>query len=266
MSRTKTELHTMADYIEWHRNTLEPDIDYELRYYEAVAPEMCRGFRSSGLWQSLLGAVPKWGQDYRDRTDYALWASDESPELVSKSRESFALKVFRKNFLENERFPDPPADGWIDSGNWFARTNDVVRTCLIVRYLDGVEDVCRRTRELASQLGYEVDVSFEARDEGYYAAHMLVRGFEFRVPSRTWDYTGLSAPIEIQVTTQVKDVIRDLTHRYYEVRRQRPESGTKKWQWEYRSDEFAANYLGHTLHYLEGTIMDIRERAKRMGD
>ncbi len=33
-----------------------------------------------------------------------------------------------------------------------------------------------------------------------------------------------------------------------------------KWQWDYKGDEFATNYLGHILHYVEGMIMDVRER------
>ena len=265
MARIAAEPHSLAEYIEWHSSVLERGVESELRYYETVAREMRRRFEESDFWRQLCAQAPSWGQDYRDRTTYSLWAFDELPQLVSKDTDSFALKVFRKNVLENRYFPEQPESGWYDSSNWFSRTNDIVRTCLVVRYLDGVEEVCKRTLGLAQEFGYELETSFEAREEGYYAAHMILLGFEFRVPSRNWDYTGLAAPIELQVTTQVKDVIRDLTRRYYEARRLRPEIAGRKWQWDYRSDEFAANYLGHTLHYLEGTIMDIRERAKRMG-
>jgi hypothetical protein len=30
----------------------------------------------------------------------------------------------------------------------------------------------------------------------------------------------------------------------------------------YKSDEFAINYLGHILHYLEGTIVEIRDKGR----
>lgn len=33
-----------------------------------------------------------------------------------------------------------------------------------------------------------------------------------------------------------------------------------KWQWDYESDEFIPNYLGHILHYIEGMIMEVRKR------
>ena len=36
-----------------------------------------------------------------------------------------------------------------------------------------------------------------------------------------------------------------------------------KWQWDYKSDEFSANYLGHILHYVEGMIVEIREKQKK---
>ncbi|KKK63816.1 hypothetical protein LCGC14_2990500, partial [marine sediment metagenome] len=49
---------------------------------------------------------------------------------------------------------------------------------------------------------------------------------------------------------------------YDQRRAERPTSNVK-WQWDYRSDEFAANYLGHILHYVEGMIIDVRD--KRIG-
>ena len=35
-----------------------------------------------------------------------------------------------------------------------------------------------------------------------------------------------------------------------------------KWQWDYKSDEFTANYLGHILHYVEGRIVELRDKQK----
>lgn len=264
MSRTKADPRSLTEYLEWHAATLERDVVSALDYYTAVAPVMCGAFTESALWQAILSTSAPWAQEYLDRTGYQLWAFDgQLPSPVWKSRESFALKVFRRNVIENRAFPNPPEGDWYSSKNWFSRTNDIVRTCLVVKYLDGVEEVCTRTAALAATFGYALETSYEARDEGYYAAHLRVPAMEFRVPSRNWDYTMLAAPVEIQVTTQVKDVIRDLTHPFYEARRMEPTTPNRKWQWDYRCEEFSANYLGHTLHYLEGTIMDIRDRAKK---
>ncbi|GAI51334.1 unnamed protein product [marine sediment metagenome] len=53
-----------------------------------------------------------------------------------------------------------------------------------------------------------------------------------------------------------------MLHKYYEETRKRLEKEDIKWQWNYKSDEFVANYLGHILHYVEGMIMEIREKQK----
>jgi hypothetical protein len=51
-------------------------------------------------------------------------------------------------------------------------------------------------------------------------------------------------------------------HKYYEERRKRIKEENIKWQWNYKSDEFTVNYLGHILHYVEGMIMEVRETQK----
>lgn len=51
-------------------------------------------------------------------------------------------------------------------------------------------------------------------------------------------------------------------HKYYEERRKKVKLNEKDWIWDYKCDEFAANYLGHILHYVEGMIMEIREKQK----
>ncbi len=63
------------------------------------------------------------------------------------------------------------------------------------------------------------------------------------------------------MTTQLQEVIRRLLHTYYEDKRQSKKEQTK-WQWNYNSDEFSANYLGHILHYVEGMIMEVREKQR----
>ena len=80
----------------------------------------------------------------------------------------------------------------------------------------------------------------------------------------TWDTERIDVSIELQITTQLQEVIRKLLHSYYEnVRKRAGEREDVKWQWNYKSEEFAANYLGHILHYIEGMIMEVRERQRR---
>ena len=66
----------------------------------------------------------------------------------------------------------------------------------------------------------------------------------------------------MQITTQLQEVIRKLLHKHYESRRKRTTPDELKWQWDYKSDEFSANYLGHILHYIEGMIMEVRDKQE----
>jgi ppGpp synthetase/RelA/SpoT-type nucleotidyltranferase len=138
-----------------------------------------------------------------------------------------------------------------------------VRTRIVVKYFDGVEflldKMCNHFRDYSCRC----EPDWEAREEGYYAAHLNV-AHDYELP------VGLETQkkiicVEIQITTQMKDVITSLTHEYYERKRERLEPPDIKWQWDYKSDEFLPNYIGHILHYIEGAVMQIRNREQLNG-
>ena len=116
---------------------------------------------------------------------------------------------------------------------------------------------------ICEQQSLPCQIFFEAREEGYYAAHLYTKQ-KFEIPKVTWDTEKVEISIEIQITTQLQEVIRKLLHKYYEERRKKVKKEDVKWQWNYKSDEFIANYLGHILHYIEGMIMEIRGKQKEM--
>jgi len=70
----------------------------------------------------------------------------------------------------------------------------------------------------------------------------------------------IQSSIEFQVNTEIQDLIVDLTQKYYEERRMRLKKIGAIWQWDYKCEEFLPNYLGHIIHYIEGMIMEVRER------
>ncbi len=184
-----------------------------------------------------------------------------SPKLCVKPFDSFFSKTFRKNVSENELWPDPPEGGWILPSNWYTRISDIIRTLFTVRYLDGVEFLTAKIESLCCGHGLPCQYHHEAREEGYYAVHLYTKQ-EFEVPRRDWDTERIDVWIEIQITSQLQELIRRLLHRYYEKRRLLAVRKDLKWQWDYTSDEFCTNYLGHILHYVEGMIMTIREKQK----
>ena len=195
-----------------------------------------------------------------EKKGYQLLMSDPKDLVLDvKKFDPFLLKTGRKNVFENEVWPGKPDGGWITPDNWYTRINDIVRTMIVVKYLDGVAVLVERLQQLCNSHELKPTLDWEARDEGYYAAHLYVEK-EYSIPTLDFGSQKIPIKVEIQVTTQLQESIYKLTHKYYEERRKKMKETTSKWQWEYESDEFIPNYLGHILHYVEGMIMEVRNR------
>lgn len=244
----------------WMKRSHRVDFARAKNYYEAVVEEAVRAVAGSDFWRLLLSSLEQEAARYEVETRYRLLLPGVSgvAALVPKPFNSMVNKAFRLNVVHNDKWPEPPDDGWTTPENWLERILDTVRTTVLVRYLDGINRVWRVIDEHCKATLVRVDGGLEARIEGYYALHLTcwptiqVRGPDWATIARPW-------PIEIQVATQVQDVIRQLTHVYYEDRRLRPPRDALEWQWDYRSNDFAVNYLGHILHYIEGTIINVRD-------
>jgi len=250
----------MDSYEEWLRSTHEIDAGPRLRaWYETATQQMRVQLESSTFWARFNGGMRSWADEYTVLKGYPLLAEHgtDAPQLLLKSWDSFLLKTYRKNVIDNRDWPEPPPGGWVLPDRCLGQVGDTVRTSVVVKYLDGVRFISQRIANVATDVGWDAAVRMEARQDGYYAAHLAIRA-PFEIPGQSWDSLKLQAPFEIQVTTQLQEVIRVLLHRHYEASRVRPDARLD-WQWDYLSDEFKANYLGHVLHYLEGMIMGIRD-------
>ncbi|SCL21188.1 hypothetical protein GA0070616_2230 [Micromonospora nigra] len=258
----KPDRPTFAEYPEWLASKdAEAGAALATRSrHETVGAKIQTDVSASGAWKEILERLREFNDEYTIATGYQLLASRDTPKIYLKPYDSLLDKSYRKNVVNNKQWPEPPESGWITPANWYQLTNDIVRTTLVVKYLDGVDFLAKKLEAIAEERGHEFSVDFEARDEGYYAAHCYLC-FEVEVPKLDWDTEVVRVRLEIQVTTQLQDVIRKLTHDYYERRRSLPDSRDKKWQWDYESPEFLPNYLGHILHYVEGMIMEVRKRG-----
>jgi len=253
----------VTEYRRWLEQELEVDISRRTRTrYETVSSYVRVALQESPIWVQLCSNLDEYDSQYRRKTGYPLLATPTKPVLVTKPFDSLIEKTFRKNVLENNAWPEEPKSGWILPTNWFSMISDIIRTVLVVKYLDGVEFLGLSIKALCADEGQPCEFRLEAREEGYYAAHVRTER-EFEVPGADWDTERIQVPIEIQITTQLQEVIRRLLHKYYAQRRVGvAEEPDTMWQWEYRSDEFIAAYLGHILHYVEGMIMEVRERQR----
>jgi hypothetical protein len=259
MSNEKPE--NIDEYKNWlkEKHTIEITNRTEAHYY-AVVNKIKSDFEKSKFWMQLNEQLTIYNQEYLLKTSYSLFLPDLKCVLNIKPFESLLIKTYRKNIIENNKWPDEPENGWILPNNWYCRINDIIRTLLIVKYLDGMDFIINKINLHCEQFQKECETFYEAREEGYYAVHIYTKE-EFEIPKVNWDTEIVKISIEIQITTQLQEVIRRLLHKYYEEKRKTviKEQDTM-WQWNYRSDEFIANYLGHILHYVEGMIVEIRDK------
>lgn len=114
---------------------------------------------------------------------------------------------------------------------------------------------------IAKENFLDFDFSFEAKEERYYAAHSGVIN-QFSIPNMNFEPSDKKINIEIQVTTQIQEIIKTLLHKHYEEKRRYEQPKDYKWQWDHKSPEFIPNYLGHIVHYVEGMIIEIRDKQK----
>lgn len=254
---------TINEYKTWLKSELGFRISgADRQYYYSVAKAMRGQFLASDFWCDLSSTLERFSGQYLSRTGYQLLASLDLPPILVKPFNSFLLKTYRKNVVNNMRWSDqmsPPSGGWITPENWFSEINDIIRTLFVVRYLDGVEFLAESIEELASQHGVSCTVSYEAKETGYYAAHLDIM-LDCEIPDRYWGTARVLSPIEFQITTQVQELIRRLLHKRYEIeRKSQPSTSVKGWQWDYNNQQFTLNYMGHLLHYVEGMIMQLRD-------
>ncbi len=250
----------VEEYKKWLKDQFSIIIDSKTEnHFNSIANKIKNDFQESKAWLDLVSLLREFNNEYLAKTSYQLLITDFKPELVTKSFDSFFEKTFRRNVVYNKKFPNPPYDGWALPENWIENTNDILRTYFVVKYLDGVEFLMKKIEESFNANSLNCKNHYEARDEGYYAVHIYTKN-DFEIPKIDWDTEIKNITIEIQITTQLQEVIGKLTHQLYEDRRIKIDKSDKKWQWNYESEEFTTNYLGHILHYVEGMIMEVRNK------
>jgi len=229
--------------------------------YRRVVASILRQFESGRYWKNVLTMLPELESEYYVDTGFLL-TSSVVPDMIDKPWASFWQKTFRRNVTENNRWPRPPVGGWLTPEHWLIQIGDAVRTRIVVRYLDGVEGVVDLLQSAAKGTRWRPTSTLQATREGYYAAHVSIVG-RYEVPKATFDTDSVRARVEVQVTTQVKDVIQELLHKYYDERRRSTDPAPDAPEWDYLSDAFRTTYLGHLAHHMEGLIMDLRQEGPK---
>ena len=247
------------DYKKWLKDNYKYNCNSaDKNYFDSTVTKMHNDFTTSSLWNELYLYLRDVDEEYRSNTGYILIREIDKIDIYKKSFDSLINKTYRKNCLENEIWPLEIKDGWINPNNWHNRIDDILRTIIEVKYVDGVQFLVNKLEEFCVKNSLLYEIQFQAKDVGYYAAHFYFL-HEFEIPKRTWDTEIVESKIEIQITTQLQELIRTLLHKYYEENRIKMVR-SENWQWDFKNDQFCVNYLGHILHYLEGMILEIRDK------
>lgn len=180
-------------------------------------------------------------------------------QLHVKSYSSVVSKLYRANVLNNPRFDRSPKKGWITPRNMFGRINDLVRSTIVCRHIDEPAKIAQQIAAKAVSLGLKASSRAQTKDEGYYAHHVYV-SVPTSLMDQNWQEFAEAVLLEIQVTTEMQHMLYELTHRFYDKERNlAPKDDPGSWKWDYRSARFSASYLSHTLHLLEGMILQLYE-------
>lgn len=214
----------IEEYKRWLKNKHDVTIsDKTKAYYDSVASKIKLDIEKSKFWLQLKKDLEEYHDEYDIKKGYPLFMPHYDPVINIKGFDSFLLKTFRKNVLSNQYWPKAPRTGWILPSNWYSTINDIVRTFMTVKYLDGVEFLTDKIVSLCEQQQMTNSLSLEATEEGYYAAHLYVKR-EFEIPKVDWDTTRVNVLFEIQITTQLQEIIRSLLHKV--LRRKTKENTT----------------------------------------
>lgn len=252
----------LSEYLEWARKVLRIDLTEsatELLYNSGVGIVQDT-LENTPFFQGLVTGLSETMAEYKAQHGELLFMTEKLEiKLSRKPFDSVLDKTFRLNVVWNKNFPQSPNGGWVTPENWFSRIDDLIRTSIVCRFLDGPSRVCEFISAHATQHALGAQTKSRGLDEGYYAHHVYVR-FPVDVLARGRDgaptVSRQNGRVEFQVTTQLQDVLKNMTHRYYLADRSKIEKSD--WKWDFQSNRFRARFLSHSLHLLEALIVDVR--------
>lgn len=250
-------------YFIWAKDKLDVDFksdrckeNYDLNVTNVHAATTGHVF-SRKLGMSLEKCREQYSED--TKSELFMTPSESEIKWLTKEYRSVLDKSYRYNVIENLGWPSEPSGGWMKPENWFSKLNDTVRTRIVCKYIDGPKFLAEQLVALATDLGLKSHFISRQKDDGYYAYHFYtgipVSGLIGAKPEK------VEVDVEIQITTQLQDALSQITHLYYEDRRNRRESDPSSWKWEIDTNRFRIGYLSHTLHLLEAIILEARNEA-----
>lgn len=215
---------------------------------------------SGEVISGIVAALKEMSHRYAGGPDLLFYPTESvnDPRILQNPFKSAIDKIYRNNIRYNRWYPNPPRGGFIDTAQLYESIDDLLRTRLVCKYMDGPRYVCEQLAKHSDSLGISSSFRELSTDAGYYAWH-----FYFKAPVEIMVnkiVEGKIMSVEIQITTQLAEVINTLTHGFYEARRSgQLDIEARDWKWDAVSQRFRSAYLGHGLHLLEGIIQTFKD-------
>lgn len=205
------------------------------------------------LWTEASARLHTWRDEFRQRTGDALLASHGLPTFAGKGAARTIEKCKASVTATGPRLFKPKAAP-------IPRVNDLVRTRVECKYLDGVEFLGDKLEDLARELNVLDGRSREGRVGGYFAQHLYFKEDVF------FRFGSVNRPAiikcEIQLATRLGTMLWEVSHPLYERwrgTRERPE----EWQWNPTDPRFIGRQLGHMIHLADGLLVQLRDASIR---
>lgn len=257
-----------ADYFQQHGEVIGFHPDNDGRAYEVTMRALQSQLTTGRFISDLTTALTEMANTYAGgRPDLLLYGGKASDfQILIKTFTSLKNKVYRLNCTWNDNYPDKPLKyDFVNSYNYMIhdKINDIFRTRLVCRYMDGPKFIALGLERFCKDKRIQYRHYPMSTDNGYYSWHCYMK-LPFEVPSGDV-VIQRDIWLELQITTQLTELIIGLTHGLYEDQRNHNrERATSDWKWEPNSQRFRAVYLGHTLHLLEGIIQTFRDDVLRL--
>ena len=249
-------------YPTWLHDRLSVDLASHKRVFQLNQNASVGWAQECSFFKELSATLKSADEEYQKLHHVPLLAKPDSEfRLLRKDYESVVNKSFRENIRNNKSFPEPPSSGWTLPAEACHRINDSLRGELICRYLDGPPFLAERLTRLAAFHSLRSETKRQERDSGYYAIHFYVF-IPMSLAGLDGKLADVSVSVEIQLATQLQDLLRALTHGIYERLRisEQEETG---WMWDGLSPRFRSSFLGHTLQMIEGLLVSLRNEVMK---
>ena len=285
--RTDDRPQSVREFQEWYRIEFDEGLDEQDRdldnWYTYVCDQGTAELQESLFWKALQEARPSLERRYRLRHGPStLWVSDLQPKKIgSKPLASAIDKSYRRNVLENKNpWPTPPelkqsgaededyspqdykdSRLWVSPHNWLTEFSDIYRVRFIANYIDGVLFLTKRIKELAENDAQTTcNVDLKNTPYGYFASHLDIEQTLVLPGFKSAEERDITVKLEVQITTAIQSTLLEIQHELYSLSRLNPDP--TEWQWQYEDPEFHVNYMGSTLHLLEGMILKARDERR----